>query len=323
MEKTPLVSVNIPVKNGKKYLKQCIESVLNQTFSDFELLIVNDGSTDETANIVRSFSDKRIRFFENETCKGIAFTRNFAVELSRGKYIAVFDCDDVMLPEKLQKQVDFLKKNPDFALVGSSIEKIDKKGVVIGKQIYKLPENLIKSQLFFDNYFAQPSMLIRREVFEKFRYNPQFMMASDYAFWSQIAENHKVANLKEILIKYRIHSQSITLSQLERQQIYIKKIFEFQLSLLKIFPTENELENHFLLLKNPAKIDVNSTQFAEILQWSELLKSRNKELQIFDNQFFNKYLKRLFRKIYRENLKNERNFFKKIKLWLKTVIQYF
>ena len=164
MQNFPLVSINMPVFNGAKYIKESIQSVLNQTFSNFELIVVDDGSTDESAEIVRSFSDKRIRFIENETNKGIAFTRNFAAENSLGKYIAIFDCDDIMLPEKLQKQVDFLEQNPDFAMVGSSIEMIDKDSNFIKKHIYKLPPKLLKTQLFFDNYFAQSSMLIRQEV---------------------------------------------------------------------------------------------------------------------------------------------------------------
>ena len=309
----------MPVFNGAKYIKEAIQSVLNQTFSDFELIIVNDGSTDESAEIVRSFSDKRIRFFENDTNKGIVFTRNFAVENSLGKYIAIFDCDDIMLPEKLQKQVDFLEQNSDFAMVGSSIEMIDKDSNFIKKHIYKLPPKLLKTQLFFDNYFAQSSMLIRKKVFETFNYNAKFVMVSDYLLWSQIAQNNKVANLKDVLIKYRVHSQSITLKQLENQQIYVKQIFEFQLSLLQIYPTENELENHFLLLKNQKNIDLkNKNQTENIKNWTTFLKNQNKKLQIFDNKFFNKYLKKLWKRVISENYKSKNiNFVEKIIFKLK------
>jgi len=317
MQKTPLVSVNMPVKNGEKYLKEAIQSVLNQTFSDFELVVINDGSTDSSADIVRSFNDERIRFFDNETGTGIASTRNFAIKNSLGKYIAIFDCDDVMLPDRLQKQVDFLEKNSDFALVGSAIEMIDENDIFLKKHIYKLPENLIKTQLFFDNYFAQSTVMMRKNVLENFFYDINFVQGEDYLLWSQIAQNHKVANLKDTLVRYRVHNQSITNAKKEQQQEFIKKVLAVQLSFLEIVPTENELENHFLFFRNPEKIDVNSTQFAEILQWSDFLKTQNKKLQIFDNQFFNKYLKRLFRKIYRENLKKNSNFAQKIRLRLK------
>jgi len=315
--KNPLVSVNMPVKNGEKHLKEAIQSILNQTFSDFELIVVNDGSTDCSVEIIHSFDDKRIRFFDNETGNGIASTRNFAIKKSLGKYIAIFDCDDVMLPDRLQKQVDFLEKNPDFALVGSSIETIDENGAPFGNYIYKLPATLIKTQLFFNNYFAQSTVMMRKNILENFFYDTNFVQGEDYLLWTQIAENYKVANLKDKLAQYRIHNQSISNVKKEQQQEFIKKVYAVQLSFLKIIPTENELENHFLLLKNPEKIDMDSPQFAEILQWSNLLKTQNKKLQIFDNHFFNKCIKRLFRKIYRKNLKKSRNIVQKIRLRLK------
>ena len=307
----------MPVFNGAKYIKEAIQSVLNQTFIDFELIIVNDGSTDESAEIVCSFSDKRIRFFENETNKGIVFTRNFAIEKSCGKYIAIFDCDDIMLPEKLQKQVDFLEQNSNFAMVGSSIEMIDERSVSIGKHIYNIPVELLKTRLFFDNYFAQSSMLIRRDVLKKYFYDENFLQAEDYFLWSQIAQNHKIANLEEILIKYRVHNQSISNTKQEQMKEFVKKVFEFQLSLLQIFPTETELENHFLLLKNQKNIDLkNKNQIKNTYNWVKLLKKQNKKLQIFENIFFNKYLKNLCKRIIRENYKNI-NFFEKFILKIK------
>ncbi|MDR0829446.1 MAG: glycosyltransferase [Prevotellaceae bacterium] len=318
MQELPLVSVNMPVKNGVKYIKEAIQSVLNQTFNDFELIIVNDGSTDESAEIVRSFSDSRIKILENQTSKGIAFSRNLAIENSLGKYIAIFDCDDIMLPENLQKKVVFLEQNSDFAMVGSSIEKIDKNGDFIGKHIYKLPPNLLKTQLFFDNYFAQSAMLIRKDVLTKFYYDKNFSQAEDYLLWSKISENHKVANLKELLIKYRIHNQSISNIKQFQMEEFIKKVFEFQLSKLDIFPTEKELENHFILLKRNREIDIkNSELITELKNWTKLLKTQNNKLQIFDNKYFNKNLKRIWRKIYKANMKKNNNFCKKLELALK------
>ena len=124
------------------------------------------------------------------------------------------------------------------------------------------------------------------------------MQAEDYFLWSQIAQNHKVANLEEILIKYRVHNLSISNTKQEQMKEFVKKVFEFQLSLLQIYPTENELENHFLLLKNQKNIDLkNKNQVKSIYNWTTFLKNQNKKLQIFDNKFFNKYLKKLWKKL--------------------------
>lgn len=112
----------MPVFNGGKFIRESIESVLSQTFTDFELIIVDDGSTDNTIDIIRSFEDKRIRLLLNESNRGIGYTRNKALENSKGKYVAVLDSDDIAYPTRLEKQVHFLENNSDYAAIGSGAD---------------------------------------------------------------------------------------------------------------------------------------------------------------------------------------------------------
>ena len=127
MSKIPDISVLMPVFNSERYLKTAIESILNQTFQDFELIIVDDGSTDASENIIRSFESEKIFSYKNAGNIGLIATLNRGIDLCRGKYIARMDADDVSLPTRLEKQFNFLKKNPEYALVGSNAERIDDK----------------------------------------------------------------------------------------------------------------------------------------------------------------------------------------------------
>lgn len=124
---SPKVSVVMSVYNGEKYLPETIDSILNQTFKDFEFIIINDGSTDKTAKILTSYDDPRIRIFNQENM-GLTKSLNRAISLAKGEYIARMDADDISYPERLKKQVDYLNKNPDIGLVGSKYIRIDKRG---------------------------------------------------------------------------------------------------------------------------------------------------------------------------------------------------
>ena len=306
----PLVSVNMPVYNGAKYIKQAIDSILNQTFSNFELIIVDDGSTDNSTKIIESYLDFRIKLYSNEINRGLAYTRNKAIELSCGKYIAVLDCDDIAYPERLEKQVSFLEANPEYGLVGSWFDIVDKNSISNGDVVkLTLASHLIKSQLFFGNYFAQSTIMMRKEIFYEFRYHSEFAPAEDYFLWSQIAFKYKVANLQESLVKYRSHDESISFRNIDVQEARVKKIFAFHLSQLSLSNfSEKQLELHYLLLRN--KLDHNAKCWHvhyEILAWIKLLKTQNNTLKIYDLNFFNdnltKYWNQFFQTSYQYGIK--------------------
>lgn len=200
----------MPVYNGEQFLKEAIDSILNQTFSNFEFLIINDGSTDQSKKIVESYNDNRICFINNEENKGLIFTLNRGLETAQGKYIARMDQDDISFNDRLKKQYDFLEENLNVALVGGWAEIINENGKKIGT--YKTPVNHheIKFDLLFHNPFIHGTIFFRKDLVRGVGgYNEKNEHAEDYGLYSTMIRNHKITNLPEFLIKYRIHNNSI------------------------------------------------------------------------------------------------------------------
>ena len=200
----------MPVYNGERHLKEAISSILNQTFSDFEFLIINDGSTDQSEKIINSYNDDRIRYLNNEGNKGLIFTLNRGIEMAEGKYIARMDQDDISFEDRLKEQYDFLEENLDIALVGGWAEIINESGEKIGN--YKTPVNHyeIKFDLLFHNPFVHGTIFFRKNIVKELGgYNEKDKYAEDYGLYSTAIQNYKMANLPEFLIRYRIHNSSI------------------------------------------------------------------------------------------------------------------
>ncbi len=211
MYEKPLVSVNMPAYNGAKFIWEAISSILNQTFQHFELIVVNDGSTDATHEIVSQFTDQRIRMISRTENKGLAFTRNEALRQSSGKYVAVLDCDDIALPCRLADQVAFLEANPDYALAGSWVQPIGSEGKPAGPVWqYGSTSEELKAGLLLRNQFAQPSVMLRRDAIPEEGYSDDFPPAEDYELWLRIARKAKVANLPKVLTYYRLHADNIS-----------------------------------------------------------------------------------------------------------------
>ncbi len=204
----PLVSVIMPVFNGEKYLAAAIESILAQTFSDFEFIIVDDGSQDGSAGIIRSYErrDRRIRSLRLEENVGQADVRNQATALSRGHFIAAMDCDDVCLPQRLQKQVDFLQSNPAIGVLGTGAQAVDEDLRTLFR--FDLPERhaLIVFNLFVGSFLIHPTVMLRRELLESGGgYEPSRRTAIDVELWSRLMWRARFANLPDRLLLYRRH----------------------------------------------------------------------------------------------------------------------
>lgn len=205
LEIVPLVSVVLPVYNGQEYLKPAIDGVLSQSFSDFELIIINDGSTDSSGVIARAYSDTRIRYFE-QINQGLAATLNRGIKLARGKYIARQDQDDLYLPGRLQKQFDLLNSYPDVALVGTAAE------IWVGGDRscrclrHPVDNNIINFEALFDNQFVHSSVMFRRSVVLElggYSTNKSRQPPEDFELWSRMIRGHKMVNLPDILTGYR------------------------------------------------------------------------------------------------------------------------
>jgi len=231
----------MPVYNGQKYLNDSIQSILNQSLKEFELIIVNDGSTDQTADILREYSDPRIRVLTNPRNSGVAFSLNRAIEVSRGVYIARMDSDDISLPYRLKLQTEYLESHPDISLIGGSIQCF---GTSDDRIRYWEQHDFIHANCLFNTPFAHPVVCWRKEDFlnNHLLYQESPPTAEDYELWERACQTLKTANLPEILIHYRI-DPLIKISQYLQQQIDGgKRVRERSLERAGIVLNKTELE---------------------------------------------------------------------------------
>ena len=215
----PTVSVAMVVCNMEPYVGESIESILNQSFRDFEFVIVDFGSTDNTAAIVAKYrsGDGRIRFHTVPSC-GLAEARNASCFLARGRYIALMDADDVAFPDRLERQVDFLEKHPEIGLVGGALECIGPAGSPRYIREYFSTDAKIRESLRHGNAFAQNTILMRKEVMTEVKgYRKAFAVGEDYDLWLRIAERYQVANLREPVVCYRLHSDQVGVRKLRHE----------------------------------------------------------------------------------------------------------
>jgi glycosyltransferase involved in cell wall biosynthesis len=206
-----MVTVLMPVYNAGRYLRPAIQSILQQTFRDFELLIVNDASTDGCQDVLRSFPDNRIRVLENKNNLGLAHSLNRGLQVAAGELIARQDADDLSHPERLEAQVQVLRAHPDIALVGTQAIIIDEFGRYKRVLLDRPHEHIaIKWDLLFDNSFVHTSVMFRKTIVRDNLggYDPSYAACEDYELWSRIAEVCHVANLSRHLVSHRVHSSS-------------------------------------------------------------------------------------------------------------------
>ena len=215
----PKVSVIMSVYNGEKYLREAVDSILNQTFKDFEFIIINDGSTDKTSEILENYNDPRIVIINNQENIGLTKSLNKGLKIAKGEYIARMDADDVSLPERLEKMVNFLNKNNDIGLLGSSFIIVDEKGRELKTYRFVTGNNEIKKKLLSGNYFG--SEMFRSACLEKVGfYREEFRYAQDYDLCLRIAEFWDVANIAEPLYNLRVNLQSISIVNKFEQERY-------------------------------------------------------------------------------------------------------
>lgn len=205
------ISVVLAVYNGEKYLKEAIDSILSQTFRTFEFIIINDGSIDSTKEIILSYSDSRITYSENKTNKGLVYSLNQGLSLSKGKYIARMDADDIALPQRLQEQFDYMESNPETGICGSDVEAFyqDSKK----RKVLKFPSKDIdiRSFAFFQTPFCHPTVFMRKAILDENNLTyPDCYRAEDYALWVELLKYTQGVNLSSVLVRYRKHEWSET-----------------------------------------------------------------------------------------------------------------
>lgn len=210
---SPLVSVIMPVYNNEKYVSYAIESILFQTYNNFEFIIIDDCSTDNSWKIIQKYAkkDKRIKSFRNKKNLNIVKTRNYGFSLmsDNAKYVAIFDSDDISLPKRLEREVSYLESHRNIGVVGSHIDIIDDDNNVIGKRKYPTAINSIKKKAILFSPFAQPSVMIRVSVLKDIGYYDESFTGipcEDYDLWFRILTKYDGINIDKSLILYRISS---------------------------------------------------------------------------------------------------------------------
>ena len=220
----PLVSVIMSVYNAEKFLNSAIESITNQTFTDFEFIIIEDCSTDKTLEILKEFKEKenRIKIIQkekNEGPKGFIKNLNVGLNMAQGKYIARMDADDISLPERFQKQVIFLENNPKISMVGAQIDFINEKNEIIGEKIGALEHEEIVNKMTSQIQLFHPAIMFRNH--QNIKYREKFIYCEDYDLYlNLITQGKKLANLNEKLLNYRILANSIS----RKDDVFTKKL---------------------------------------------------------------------------------------------------
>ena len=272
----PDISVIMSVYNGETYLEEAIESVINQTFQNWELIVINDCSTDRTAEILESFAlrDERIKVHTNEVNLKLPSSLNKAISLSCGKYIARMDADDICLPDRLEKQYKFMEERKDVALSSCRFMTVKNGVYASGGAGGRCDFGAIKSMLLVANPILHPGVIAKADVMKNLNYDTTLTCTEDLELWTRmVMSNQKIEILPECLLIYRLHDKQITSTTLERQHTEVLKIEQkYYGSMLKEMDKEMaEFYISGIYFKENADID----KFLEYAKWLRSVTSEN------------------------------------------------
>jgi glycosyltransferase involved in cell wall biosynthesis len=275
----------MPVYNAEKYIKYSIESILNQTFFNYEFIIIDDGSTDSSLNIIQTYNDKRIKLYKNEFNLGVIETLNIGIDISKGAFIARMDADDISLPTRFEKQILFLKKNIDVGLCGTWTKLIDEFGNISGIDKTIKNHEAIKSNLLFKNQIDHPTVMIRKELLKNNKYNINYFNCEDYELWSRLIFITKFHNIQEYLLLYRQHCSNISKSKIELREKNEKQIIINQLKNINV-EISNKIELHYSIIKN----DFSNIDKTILFNWFINIKNKNNEYLVYSKKELNRVL---------------------------------
>jgi glycosyltransferase involved in cell wall biosynthesis len=266
----PKVSVILPVFNGNLHLSQAIGSILNQTFKNIELIIIDDGSTDDSLSIIKNYGDSRIVLLEHEKNLGLIAALNNGIDHAQSEYIARMDSDDISLPTRLEMQAHFLDQNPSIGVCGTWLQCFGdshKKW-----KNYTLPEHhdAIVVNLIFRNPLAHSTVMMRKALIDQYhlRYDPFYIHSEDYDFWVKFSKFTKLANFPAILLKYRLHQNRISIISQKKMELRKKVLFQIWKNLFQTYGmpyTSDDLETHFLM--SYMNQNLNREQIQKIEKW--------------------------------------------------------
>ncbi|MFC1896012.1 glycosyltransferase family 2 protein [Thermodesulfobacteriota bacterium] len=277
----PKITVLMPVYNGETYLNEAIESVLRQTFTAFEFLIINDSSTDRSVKIIESYDESRIRLVHNETNLKLISTLNKGLELARGEYIARMDADDLMLPQRLEKQIQYLDANPQICVVGSWWENVDEHGKFLSCTRVPTEDYLCALMIFEkgEGPVGHPCVMYRTEIVRHLRYSPEYVDSEDTDLWFRVISlGHKIANIPEVLMLYRVHEEQICQKSRVQSQAHERALSDF---LSEKF--SESIKPDIAALTRP--VNFNDTCFQNLSQLYQMLSLKKHIIQAFFDEY--------------------------------------
>lgn len=288
----PRISVLLPVYNGEKYIRETIESVLNQTYVDFELIIINDCSTDKTEDIILSFEDSRIKYYTHLVNKKLISTLNEGLEYCKGEYIARIDADDIMHTERLKIQVQYLDKNPDIILLGTYANLIVNNEITNQQIEYYNNHNDLKFAMCFYCPIVHPTIMLRSNLLKEYQisFDTNFTHAEDYALWTRLIHFGRIENLPLALTSYRIHSEQISSVHIDEQKKMMNEIQEAYIS--HLFSEFSNSEISIFFDKYEGHISFNN--FIEVFK-------KFQQYNKVDGDFKNRYILKKIKNFILEN----------------------
>ncbi len=285
MARSTLVSVLMPTHDSERYIAAAIESILEQTLQAFELIVVDDGSTDGTAAILDRYRklDSRVRVVRQEN-QGIPATRNKCLELATGVFFAWMDSDDISLSTRLEKQVNFMEAHQDIGVSGTWAKTIGSATGTLAR--YPVDDGSLRSMLIFNPPFVNTSTIVRRVALQAahLRFDIAYAQSQDYDLWERMAQYTRLANLPEVLVLYRVHPRQVTQTRSRQQVGFSGQVTPRQLARLGIVSTQEEFELHQRLAQFDLEATREANNRAEI--WLRRLYEANQTKGVFPRREF-------------------------------------
>ena len=277
----PGVAVVLSVYNGDDFLREAVQSILDQTFTDFEFIIIDDASTDTTPDILAEYAEKdaRVRVLRNDVNRERSVSRNRAMYESRAELIAIMDADDVSSPDRLEKQYAFMMNNPDVTVCGTHINCLESKKI----HDYPVDDKGIRARMLFASSIAHPSVMFRKNtVLGIGGYLPDMVPAEDYDLWNRLStvNGARFANIPEPLLMYRGNNTAKSPSSLQRQIAAAKKVQKAALARLGVICTDADVETHWIAAGYEPSITRNQLRLAKA--WLLDILNANKTTGVYD-----------------------------------------
>jgi glycosyltransferase involved in cell wall biosynthesis len=292
MANTSLVSVLMPVYNSEDYINEAVLSILNQTHSHLEFIIVDDGSTDRTVEKIQMLNDARIKLLRNKENLGLAASLNMAIRKASGEYLARMDADDVSHPRRIEEQVKKFSTTPEISLLGTGLRYFGKSKF---KDYFPLDHESCKAKLLFNVCFGHPSLMIRAEVFadDSNLYNPQLKQYSeDYDLYTRLIDKYRLGNLNALLLNHRTYERSIKGEAESKRKENSRAVRKRMLLAMGVPEARIDMHIHSLACDfTPLE---TSEEFYKIGEWFQYLEAVNNETNYFNKISFNSQLTQQF-----------------------------